>query len=77
MMPVPIHHQAPVPPPSYQRARTKAGKALHFDAVTLVTSLHLLMLCYLAVRLAHRPYQGGQVARRDAIVRRVHCSLHC
>jgi hypothetical protein len=54
MMPVPIHHQAPVPPPSYQRAQAKAGKALHIDAVTLVTSLHLFMLCHLAVRLAHR-----------------------
>jgi transposase len=54
MIPVPIHHQAPVPPPSYQRAQAKTGKALHIDAVTLVTSLHLLMLCHLAVRLAHR-----------------------
>src|SRR3954471_19322976 len=54
MMPVPRNHQAPVPSPSYQRAQAKAGKALHIDAVALVTSLQLLTLCHLAVRLAHR-----------------------
>jgi len=54
MMPVPRNHQAPVPPPSYQRAQAKAGKALHINALALVTHLHLLTLCHLAVRLAHR-----------------------
>ena len=29
--------------------------ALHIDAPTLVTRLHLLALCRLAVRVAHRP----------------------
>jgi hypothetical protein len=53
MMPVPMNHQAPVPPPSYQRAQAKHKKALHIDALTLVTRLHLLTLCRLAVRLAH------------------------
>ncbi len=51
MMPVPINHQAPIPPPSYQRAQ---AKALHITALMLVTHLHLLTLCRLAVRLAHR-----------------------
>ena len=41
--------QAPVPPPAYHRAL--AG-ALQLDALTLVTRLHLLPLCALAVRLA-------------------------
>ena len=50
-MPVPMNNQAPVPPPSYQRAQ---GKALHINALTLVTSLHLLTLCSFAVRIAHR-----------------------
>ena len=47
-------HQAPVPPPSYQRGQARLGPALHIDALTLVTTLHLLALCHLAVRLAHR-----------------------
>jgi transposase len=50
-MPVPTNHQAPVPPPSYQRAQ---AKALHITALALVTHLHLLTVCYLAVRIAHR-----------------------
>jgi hypothetical protein len=54
MMPVPIHHQAHIPPPSYQHAQAKAGKALHINALALVTHLHLLTFCHLAVRLAHR-----------------------
>jgi transposase len=49
-----MDQQAPVPPPSYQRAQARARKALHINALTLVTSLHLLTLCRLAVRLAHR-----------------------
>jgi transposase len=49
-MPVPMNHQAPIPPPSYQRAQ---AKALHINALTLLTSLHLLTLCGFAVRHAH------------------------
>jgi hypothetical protein len=44
----------PVPPPSYQRGLAKRPAALHLTAVTLVTTLHLLELCRLAVRAAHR-----------------------
>ncbi len=43
--------QAPVPPPSYHRTMVTA---LHLDALTLVTRLHLLALCQLAVQLAQR-----------------------
>ncbi|HEX4204962.1 MAG TPA: hypothetical protein VHZ51_12355 [Ktedonobacteraceae bacterium] len=53
MMPVPMNHQVLIPPPAYHRAQAKAGKALHIDALTLVTTLHLLTLCRLAVCLAH------------------------
>jgi hypothetical protein len=44
----------PVPPPAYHRAQLKRRPALHLDAVSLVTRLHLLSLCRLAVRLAQR-----------------------
>src|SRR5947209_17314328 len=55
MMPLAVvEQQAPVPPPSYQRAQAQLSRALHLDALTLVTTLHLLALCRLAVRLAHR-----------------------
>src|SRR5437660_10536834 len=55
MMPLAlVNHQAPIPPPSYQRAQARLGPALHIDALTLVTTLHLLTLCRLAVGLAHR-----------------------
>jgi len=55
MMPLAVvEHQAPVPPPSYQRAQAKQSPALHMNALTLVTTLHLLTLCRLAVRVAHR-----------------------
>lgn len=54
MVPVPCGHTAPVLPPSYQRAPQKQPRALHCTALTLVTTLHLLDLCHLAVRLAHR-----------------------
>src|SRR6266446_10237345 len=54
MMPTVIKEQAPVPPPSYQRAQAQLSRALHLDALTLVTTLHVLALCRLAVRLAHR-----------------------
>ena len=48
-----VNHQAAVPPPSYQRAQAKQKPALHINALALVTRLHLLMVCRLAVRLAH------------------------
>ena len=44
----------PVPPPAYHRAQLKRRPALQLDAVSLVTGLHLLSLCQLAVRLAQR-----------------------
>src|SRR6516162_4751339 len=46
--------QTPVAPPSYHRAQARLGPALHINALTLVTTLHLLALCRLAVRMAHR-----------------------
>src|SRR5437763_16290446 len=54
MMPLIINEQAPVPPPAYHRAQARLGPALHIDALTLVSTLHLLTLSRLAVRLAHR-----------------------
>src|SRR5438309_8250179 len=54
MMPTIVTEQAPVPPPAYYRAQARLGPALHIDALTLVRTLHLLALCRLAVRLAHR-----------------------
>jgi DDE family transposase len=54
MMPTIVAEQAPVPPPAYQRLQAKQGPALHINALVLVTTLHLLTLCRLAVRLAHR-----------------------
>src|SRR2546428_9073606 len=49
-----ITNQAPVPPPAYHRMQAQLGATLPIDALTLVTTLHLLTLCRLAVRLAHR-----------------------
>src|SRR2546429_168786 len=54
MMPTVLAEQAPVPPPAYYRAQARLVPALHLDALTLVRTLHLLALCRLAVRLAHR-----------------------
>src|SRR6266571_5368091 len=54
MMPSVLPEQAPVPPPAYHRAQARLGAALHIDALRLVRRLHLLTLCRLAVRLAHR-----------------------
>lgn len=54
MMPTLIKETAPIPPPAYQRAQARLSLALHIDALTLVNTLHLLALCRLAVRLAHR-----------------------
>lgn len=54
MMPAVVTHQAPIPPPSYQRAQARQSRALHIDALILVKTLQLLPLCRLAVPLAHR-----------------------
>jgi transposase len=54
MVPAPCSSTIPIPPPAYQRAQANAQPALHLDALTLVTRLHLLALCRLAVRLAQR-----------------------
>jgi hypothetical protein len=63
MMPMTLKEQAPVPPPPYYRAQARLSLALHIDALTLVSTLHLLTLCRLAVRLAHHrcppPLPGG------------------
>src|SRR5258708_27642168 len=54
MMPMPVNEVVPAPPPAYRRAQARLRPALHIDALTLVNTLHLLTLCRLAVRLAHR-----------------------
>jgi hypothetical protein len=43
--------QAPLPLPGYQRI---LASALRLDALTLVTPLHLLSVCRVAVHLAHQ-----------------------
>jgi hypothetical protein len=53
-MPICLKTQAPVPPPSYQRVQARQTSALHIDALTLISVLHLLTLCRLAVHLAQR-----------------------
>ncbi len=78
MMPIVVKEQAPIPPPSYQRAQARLGPALHIDALTLVTTLQLLTLCRLAVRLAHHrcppPLRGTvQAELRSFTVRRACC----
>ena len=54
MMPTVVAEQPTVPPPAYHRAQVKLGSALHIDAYRLVRTPHLLVICRLAVRLAHR-----------------------
>src|SRR3954449_3193730 len=54
MVPATCGSTPPVPPPSYQRAVAKQPSALHLTALAVVQALHLLTLCRLAVRLAHR-----------------------
>src|SRR5215470_12711784 len=51
MTPACVTDQAPIPPPSYHRA---LASALHLDALTIVTHLHLLTLCRVAVQMAHQ-----------------------
>ncbi len=69
MMPTNLDEQAPVPPPAYHRAQARQA-GLHIDAVTLVTTLHLLALCRVAVCLAHwrcpppLPAEPGGTPRR-------------
>jgi hypothetical protein len=53
MMPILVSEQAPIPPPAYYRAQARLGRALHIDVLSLVSILHLLTLCRVAVRLAH------------------------
>ena len=53
MLPSSSNAQAPVPPAAFHRGHTKQRHPLHMDALTLVTRLHLLALCRLAVRYAH------------------------
>ncbi|MGZ3611608.1 MAG: hypothetical protein ACXWPG_05570 [Ktedonobacteraceae bacterium] len=53
MMPLVVTNQAPVPPPAYHRMQERLGSSLHINALSLVTTLHLLTLCRLAVRVAH------------------------
>jgi hypothetical protein len=54
MMTLIVNEQAPVPPPAYLRAQARLSPALQIDPLTLMKTLHLLALCRLAVRLAHR-----------------------
>jgi transposase len=54
MVPVRYEGTAPIPPPADHRAQAKVRPTLHLDALTLVTQLHLLDLCWLAARLAQR-----------------------
>jgi transposase len=51
MAPTLCVNQAPVPPPSYHRT---VATALHLDALTLITRLHLLEVCRVAVQLAQQ-----------------------
>jgi len=53
-MPTILKEQAPAPPPCHQRAQARLLPALHIDALTLITTLHLLTLCRLAGRFANR-----------------------
>ena len=49
-----VDERAPIPPTILSSARPRLGEALHIVALCLVTSLHLLTLCRLAVHLARR-----------------------
>jgi transposase len=52
MVPVPCITTESVPPPAYHRTLVKQGPRVRIDALTLVTTLHLLALCRLAIRAA-------------------------
>jgi hypothetical protein len=49
MSPALCLNQVPVPPPSYHQTM---ATALHLDTLTLVTRLHLLAVCGVALQLA-------------------------
>ena len=55
-------------PPAYQRGQARLRSCLAIDALRLVSTLHLLALCRLAVRQAYRhyppPLQAGQEGPR-------------
>jgi hypothetical protein len=50
---------APVPPPAYHRNTCGLRPALHVDALSLVTRLHLLTLSRLAVHLSRQRCPSG------------------
>ena len=81
MMPIPIESQASVPPSAYHSAQARLDPALHIDALTMVTTLHLLTLCRLAARLAHRryppPYLLVQEELHSLTAKSLCCSLRC
>ena len=54
MKPTAVNEKTPVPPPAYRREQARLGPALHINALTLVTTLHLLALCRFALHVAHR-----------------------
>ena len=58
-----VKEQVPVPPPSFQRGQARLSRALHIDALTLVTTLHLLALCRLAHRRCSPPLPVGKGGR--------------
>jgi hypothetical protein len=65
MVPALSTNQAPVPPPSYHRAE---AMALYLDALTLVTRLHLLEICRVAVQLAQQQCrEGGPTPPTDSL----------
>jgi hypothetical protein len=51
MAPAVRAERVPIPPPSYHRTM---ATALHLDALTLVTRLHLLEVCCMAVQVAQQ-----------------------
>jgi len=54
MFPAACTSVVPIPPPAYHRMQHKRRTTVHLDALTLVTRLHLLSLCRLAVHLGQR-----------------------
>lgn len=78
MVPVPCITTEPVPPPAYHRALVQRGPRVRIDALTLVTTLHLLALCRLAVRATQeKPLMQAAVAgdAPSSIRRNPSCSL--
>src|SRR5258706_1792990 len=59
--------RAPIPPPSSHRTM---ARALHLDALTLVTRLHLLEMCRAAVQLARQQCPPPLPAGPDGAPRR-------